>query len=188
MAIGQRIKFFRNRKGLTQKQLGEMLGFMGKTSDVRMAQYESEARTPKQDLVREMSDIFGVNTQALTVPNIDSYIGLMHTLFALEDMYGLEIKEIDGVPYIHLEHTDSNSLSYESVNRMLYAWQQQAALLRAGQISKDTYDEWRYNYPDLDTSVHWAKLPSEELNDMLMEEYEKIQKQEKKTNKKKNKK
>ena len=39
MAIGQRIKFFRNRKGMTQKQLGEQLGFKGKTSDVRMAQY-----------------------------------------------------------------------------------------------------------------------------------------------------
>ena len=41
MAIGQRIKFFRNRKGMTQKYLGELLGFLGKTSDVRMAQYES---------------------------------------------------------------------------------------------------------------------------------------------------
>ena len=51
MAIGKRIRFFRNRKGMTQKQLGEILGFLGKTSDVRMAQYESEARTPKQNLV-----------------------------------------------------------------------------------------------------------------------------------------
>ena len=48
MAIGQRIKFFRNRKGFT---LGEMLGFHGKSSDVRMAQYESEARIPKQELI-----------------------------------------------------------------------------------------------------------------------------------------
>ena len=30
MAIGQRIRFFRNRKGMTQKQLGEVLGFLGK--------------------------------------------------------------------------------------------------------------------------------------------------------------
>ena len=66
MAIGQRIKFFRNRKGMTQKQLGEQLGFKGKTSDVRMAQYESEARVPKIDLVKQMSQIFGVNTHALT--------------------------------------------------------------------------------------------------------------------------
>ena len=46
MAIGKRIKFFRNKKGMTQKQFGEMLGFLGKTSDVRMAQYEAEARIP----------------------------------------------------------------------------------------------------------------------------------------------
>lgn len=92
MAIGQRIKFFRNRKGMTQKQLGEQLGFKGKTSDVRMAQYESEARVPKIDLVKQISQIFDINTHALTVPDIDTHIGLMHTLFALEDMYGLKVK------------------------------------------------------------------------------------------------
>ena len=42
MAIGKRIRFFRNRKGMTQKQLGEILGFLGKTSDVRMAQYQAD--------------------------------------------------------------------------------------------------------------------------------------------------
>lgn len=64
MAIGKRIKFFRNRKNLTQKQLG----FLGRTSDVRMAQYESEARIPKQNLVKEMAGILGVSPHALTVP------------------------------------------------------------------------------------------------------------------------
>lgn len=43
MATGKRIRFFRTKIGLTQKQLGEKLGFTGRTSDVRMAQYESEA-------------------------------------------------------------------------------------------------------------------------------------------------
>lgn len=46
MAIGKRIKFFRNKKGMTQKQFGEMLGFLGKTSDVRMAQYEQKQESP----------------------------------------------------------------------------------------------------------------------------------------------
>ena len=41
MAFGKRIKFFRNRKGMKQKELGELLGFLGKTSDVRVAQYET---------------------------------------------------------------------------------------------------------------------------------------------------
>ena len=35
MAIGKRIKYIRSLRGLTQKELGEALGFKGKTSDVR---------------------------------------------------------------------------------------------------------------------------------------------------------
>ena len=103
MAFGKRIKFFRNRKGMKQKELGELLGFLGKTSDVRVAQYETEARTPKADLVKEMAQIFGVSTRAINVPNIDSYLGLMHTLFALEDMYGIRIGEIDGELCLRLD-------------------------------------------------------------------------------------
>lgn len=57
---------------MTQKQLGELLGFKGKTSDVRMAQYESEARVTKIDLVKQMSQIFDVNTHALTVLSLES--------------------------------------------------------------------------------------------------------------------
>ncbi|MFL8578198.1 helix-turn-helix domain-containing protein [Clostridioides difficile] len=155
MAIGQRIKFFRTKKKLTQKQLGEKLGFIGKTSDVRMAQYESEARVPKIDLVKEMANLFGVSTHALNVPNIDTYIGLMHTLFALEDMYGLKIGEIDGELCLHL---DKSSKEYTFMFDMLHAWQLQAARLESEEISKEEYDAWRYKYPELDTVQRWAKV------------------------------
>lgn len=183
MAIGQRIKFFRNRKGMTQKQLGEALGFMGKTSDVRMAQYESEARIPKHDLIKAMAHIFDVSPDALTVPDIDTYIGLMHTLFALEDMYGLKINEIDGVPCLCLDRCEAVPSS--SVYTMLHAWWRQAAKLENGEISREEYDEWRYKYPELDTHQRWGRIPSQEISDMLMEEIAKLEKEEQKTNKKK---
>ena len=171
MAIGQRIKFFRNRKGMTQKQLGEILGFLGKTSDVRMAQYESEARVPKIDLVKEMAGIFDVSTHALTVPNIDTYIGLMHTLFTLEDVYGLKISEIDGELCLRLDK--SNRDNYTSLFNMFQAWQQMSAKLEQGEITKEEYDQWRYKYPELDTSQHWAKVPSKALSDFLLNELKK---------------
>lgn len=171
MAIGKRIKFFRNRKGLKQKQLGEMLGFMGKTSDVRMAQYEAEARVPKSDLVNEMAHIFDVSPHALTVPDIDTYIGLMHTLFTLEDTYGLKISEIDGEICLRLDK--STGTTYTSMFDMFYAWQQQAAKLENGEINQEEYDQWRYKYPELDNANRWAKVPSQELSDYLIEEYNK---------------
>ena len=142
---GKRIRFFRTKIGLTQKQLGEKLGFTGRTSDVRMAQYESEARSPKQDLINQLAQIFHVDSRALTVPDIDTYVGLMHTLFALEDMYGLKIKDIDGELCLCL---DKSNTSFSSLFDMFSSWQQQAEKLEKGEISKDEYDEWRYRYPE----------------------------------------
>lgn len=52
MAIGERIRFFRNMKGITQKYLGMVVGFPERSADVRMAQYETGSRTPKADLTR----------------------------------------------------------------------------------------------------------------------------------------
>lgn len=155
MAIGQRIKFFRKRKGMTQKQLGELLGFKGRTSDVRMAQYESEARVPKQDLVNMMADILGVAPKALTVPDIDTHFGLLHTLFALEDIYGLKISEKEGEVCLSLDHDITPLLS--EVDKMLRAWQKQSAMLENGEISREEYDEWRYTYPKQETFQYKMK-------------------------------
>lgn len=155
MAIGQRIKFFRKRKGMTQKQLGELLGFKGRTSDVRMAQYESEARVPKQDLVNMMADILGVAPKALTVPDIDTHFGLLHTLFALEDIYGLKISEKEGEICLSLDHDITPLLS--DVDTMLRAWQKQSAMLENGEISRKEYDEWRYTYPKQETFQYKMK-------------------------------
>lgn len=168
MAFGKRIRLFRNRKGLFQKQLGEMLGFMGKTSDVRIAQYENEARTPKDELIKEMAHIFDVSPRAITVPDIDSYVGLMHTFFALEDMYGLKIGEIDGELCLRL---DKNSKEYLRLLEMFQAWRTVAAKTEAGEITSEEYDEWRYKYPELDTLQRWAKVPSQELSDLLIEAF-----------------
>ena len=44
-----------------------------------------------------------------------------------------------------------------------------AAKLKAGEITKEEYDRWRYRYPELDTSGQWHKItPSQELSDLLL--------------------
>ena len=90
MAIGQRIKFIRNLRGLTQKELGLAIGFTDRTSDVRIAQYEAEKRVPKERISEDIARVLDVEPGSLDVPAIDTYNGLLHTLFAIEDMYGLK--------------------------------------------------------------------------------------------------
>ena len=63
---------------------------------MRLAQYENGSRTPKADVAFALAQVLDISPKALDVPDIDSYTGLMHTLFTLEDRYGLHIDEADG--------------------------------------------------------------------------------------------
>ena len=64
MAIGERIRFIRNLKGMTQKYLGQIIGFPEKTADIRMAQYESGTRTPKADVTEALAKALDVSPVA----------------------------------------------------------------------------------------------------------------------------
>lgn len=44
MAIGERIRFFRNLRGMTQKWLGQAVGFPQKTADIRVWRSMSQAQ------------------------------------------------------------------------------------------------------------------------------------------------
>jgi Predicted transcriptional regulators len=169
MAIGERIRFIRNLRGMTQKYLGQQVGFDEKTADVRMAQYESGTRTPKADLTKALATVLDVSPHALEIPDIDGDVGLLHTLFTLEDLRGLQIKEVNGELCLKLDK--SRGRIYDDMHRMLSAWREQAAKLEAGEITKEEYDQWRYNYPKFDTYQRWAKVPSQELSDMLVESF-----------------
>lgn len=168
MAIGERIHFFRTMRGMTQKYLGMALGFPEKSADVRLAQYENGSRTPKADVTDALAQVLDVSPKALDVPDIDSYTGLMHTLFTLEDRYGLEICESDGE--VHLRVNVRKNKDAAQLHEMLCTWRQAAAMLKAGEITQEEYDRWRYRYPEFDTSGHWHKVtPSQGLSDILVE-------------------
>ena len=169
MAIGERIRFFRNLRGMTQKYLGTVVGFPEKTADIRMAQYESGSRTPKADLTNSLAEVFGVSPLALSVPDIDSYLGLMHTLFTLEDRYGLTVET--GENGVSLRVDPRKGKDAAELSEMLTAWAQQAEKLRNGDISREDYDKWRYNYPKYDETSGYVKVPSQQLSDAMVEAF-----------------
>ena len=143
MAIGERIHFFRTMRGMTQKYLGLAVGFPERSADVRLAQYETGTRTPKADLT-----------------------SLMHTLFTLEDLYGLTVSDADGELCLRVDK-DKGKSAYELL-QMLSAWQEQAAKLAAGEITKEDYDRWRYHYPKYDTTQIRTRVPSKGFSDAFL--------------------
>ena len=167
MAIGERIHFFRTMRGMTQKYLGMLLGFPEKSADVRLAQYETGARTPKADLTASLANALGVSPLALSVPDIDSYLGLMHTLFTLEDRYGLTIDELNGEVCLRVNVRHSKDAA--RLHEMLCSWRQAAAMLKAGEISQEDYDRWRYRYPEFSSIPGRVKPISQGLSDMMVD-------------------
>ena len=161
MAIGERIHFFRLLRGMTQKYLGMSLGFPEKSADVRLAQYETGSRTPKADLTAALAQVLDVSPHALSVPDIDSYVGLMHTLFTLEDNYGLKVTEQDGELALQVDFRKNKDAA--RLHEMLWTWREQAAKLEAGEISQEEYDRWRYHYPEFDKTQNYVKVPPQDL-------------------------
>ena len=166
MAIGERIRFFRNLRGMTQKYLGTVVGFPEKTADIRMAQYESGSRTPKADLTENLAGVLGVSPLALSVPDIDSYLGLMHTLFTLEDRYGLTVEKTENGVSMRVDSRKGKDAA--ELFEMLNAWAEQAEKYHNGDISREDYDKWRYNYPKYDENSGYVKVPSQGLSDAIV--------------------
>ena len=163
MAFAERLYFFRLMRNVTQKVLGLKVGFPEKNADVRIAQYESGDRMPKPEVVAALSEALDVSPKALTVPDIDSYTGLMHTLFTLEDVYGLQVCNVDGRATLQVDVRKNRHAA--ELDERLCAWMEQADKLDHGEITPEDYDRWRYRYPELDTSRIHVSIPSAGLMD-----------------------
>ena len=68
ITFGKKLKHLRQKNHLTQKELGIAMGFPENFADVRIAQYESDVRTPKEDLLKLFASTLGVPMEILTVP------------------------------------------------------------------------------------------------------------------------
>jgi len=159
MAIGERIKRIRNFRNLTQKELGVAIGFAENTADVRIAQYESGKRTPKEKCVEAIAQALNVTPFALNVPDIESYYGVAQTLFAMEDLYGLKLDEFDGDDgkvYMTLDKT--KLYDYREMIGIFFAWDSEAQKLKRGEITQEDYDNWRYRYPAIESERTKAAL------------------------------
>lgn len=89
MTLGDKIRKYRTLKGLTQAQLGSMVKLTGD----RIRQYENDVRKPKDGKLMEIAEALNINPTALFEPDYRNPNSVMHTLFELEDIYGLRFEK-----------------------------------------------------------------------------------------------
>ena len=140
MEVGKKIKRFRTAFGFSQKELAQRAGM----SEPAIRNYELGNRTPSEKQLKKIADALGISIFAISDPNLESYEGVLHALFYLEDEYGIVPKEIDG--QVHLSVENKNAAS-RAVSKMLSSWSSESEKLKSGEITKEEYDMWRYSYP-----------------------------------------
>ena len=91
-STGMRIRYFRKKAGLTQKELAEKIGL----SDSALRNYELGNRKPDRDTLTCIADALQVSYYALSMYDMSEINRTLHFLFEMEEMYQLKPDVIDG--------------------------------------------------------------------------------------------
>ena len=94
MTVGENIRRIRQERGLTLKQLGEMVG----VSESYIRAYESGRRNPKMKSLEALAKALSVNVEVLTNSDFDG-VKAMHRLFQVFRQYSghlFECQDPDG--------------------------------------------------------------------------------------------
>jgi transcriptional regulator with XRE-family HTH domain len=169
MAIGNRIKRIRNFRKLTQMELGLAVGFDDNTADVRIAQYESGTRTPKEDMLKKIAEVLDVNSCSISEPTLYAAEDVMFTLFELDEHYGIRLLDaVEDEGYS--KKVVSVNFNSTMLDGFLKEWQQRKKDLADGLISKVEYMEWKLNWPQtaddcgkFEPTKQWRKPPEDKI-------------------------
>ncbi|KXU40742.1 helix-turn-helix domain-containing protein [Longibaculum muris] len=152
MSLGSNLKQIRLFRNKTLKELGQGLGFPFSSADVRIAQYESNKKKPKKDVIESLAYGLDVSEMAIDIPDIESVYGAMYTLFQLERSHALIIDEDDGEPIIRLNRDEF--FKHKALYESLCDWLQESKNFKDGVITKEQYEEWKYNYPKYSSNLY----------------------------------
>ena len=174
--LGKRIRHFRQKAGLTQKELAERVGI----SEPALRNYELDNRYPSRDVLTVIADALKVSYYALETPDLSEINMAAHILFEMEELYQLKPEIIDDqvvlrfdaerlralMGYGIFEEEDENKLTEEEEKELdeilkevpaptsamlledrIEAWCSAREGYLEGDIDKETYEDWKMKYP-----------------------------------------
>lgn len=160
MTKGGRIRFIRTFRNMTQKELGIKLGFDEKSADIRISQYESDYRVPKDDMVRNMAEILDVHYNALKDYNFDNPIDVLESLLWFDTEFPMQValfefqknKELDGKTVVEYPDNEDEfnpigiTFALNEYKQPIKEWQDKKNAFYSSKISKEEYIEWKLQW------------------------------------------
>lgn len=147
--LGVRIRYFRKKNGLTQKELADALG----VNDSTIRNYELGNRMPDANTLSAIAKALEVDFYTLKGADVNSIDSALHALFDIEDLYGLVPDVIDGKVCLIMDdenrfsYTDRDSDKLDSFKDVMSDWLRARQSLLCGDISEEFYSSWKEKYP-----------------------------------------
>ena len=152
--LGERIRFYRQQAGLTQKELAALC----EVSESAIRNYELGNRVPDFLTLHIIAEKLRVNYAAISGEKISDMEGALQALYKLEEIYGLYPTEVGG--HIHFVFRDSVAMDdfkpdIETITRSPGALLQYRTLgfmkacaqHDAGEMTDDEYALWKSKFP-----------------------------------------
>ena len=140
--LGERIRFFRTRKKMTQKQLAGLCG----VSEPAIRNYELGNRVPDYGTMNRIAAALDISYYALADPDCSYLAGAAQALFRMEYCYGLKPVEVDGKAVLSVEPVPGE-LDTPLFQIVLDNWLSVHKKLENGEISIGQYHDALYRYP-----------------------------------------
>lgn len=135
MAISDKIKKARIMNGWTQVQLAEKVNL----AVPRIKQYESGARTPSPELLKVFIEALGVSNEYFNEHSVNTIQDVMHSLFEIEDTFGINLIEKDGKYLIEIKNP--------TINGYLKSWNEEKNNSEFSVEAKENYAKWKSTFP-----------------------------------------
>lgn len=139
MDMGERIRYVRRFRGMTQTELAEKIGLPpGENGRIRISQYENGTHIPKEEMLEKISEALGIHSMYLSTKPQTSLLDFVWGLFEFDRNFPITITQ-EGKRF-------NLGIELWMMDEFFKQWMQKKADLESGKISEDDYIEWTINY------------------------------------------
>ena len=161
MTTGEKIKYFRNMRGISQEMLGQLSGINSAT----IKKYEYGIRNPKPEQLLKIANALGISINIFMDFDIETVSDVLSLLFKLDDQIDMKFEAEKDEEGNFKPSTVKMSFKSNMINKKICTYMKALEIRENLMNAKDEYSEEEYN-----TSLQHVTDNIEEIKQHLLDD------------------
>lgn len=161
MTTGEKIKYFRNMRGISQEMLGQLSGINPAT----IKKYEYGIRNPKPDQLLKIANALGISINIFMDFDIETVSDVLSLLFKMDEQVGMNFEAEKDENGNYIPATLKISFTHPALNKKLCTY------LKAKQLQENIENN-KYNFTEEQQDEAYQSFESdmEEIKNHLLDD------------------